>query len=94
MEGDDDDNDRSSGTDQMDVSKYLISCFQGVIGGNSVPKIEHVFKMITTNLTYDDPGMFNKSLIRDERDRQIQDTTVMWLLNQVVSLSNQFELYR
>lgn len=94
MEVDDEEMDGSTGTDQMAVSKSLISCFQAVMEQKSVAKIEHVFKMITNNLTYDDPGMFIKSLIRDERNRQIQDTTVMWLLNQVISLSNKFELYR
>lgn len=95
MDVDDEEMDVSSKEyDPMDVSKSLISCLQAVMEGKSVAKIEHVFKMITNNLTYDGPGMFIKSLIRDERNRQIQDTTVMWLLNQVISLMNKFELYR
>lgn len=94
MEVDEEEMDKSMGTDQMVVSKSLITCCQGVMEAKSVAKIELVFKMITNNLTFDDPGMFIKSLICDERDRQIQDTTVMWLLNQVISLSNKFQLYR
>lgn len=81
-------------TNQMAVSQYLIKCFQSVIENNSVAKIEIVLKMITKNLTYDDPGMFVKSLICNECDRQIQDTTVMWLINQVIYVSNKSQFYR
>lgn len=95
MEVDDDKMDKSKGTNQMEaVFKSVIECSLGVMEVKSVAKIELVFKMITNNLTYEDPGMFYKTLIREERDRQMQDTTVMWLLNQVISLSNKFELYR
>lgn len=94
MEVDDEEIEKSTGTNQMVVSESLISCCQGVMEGKEVAKIEHVFRVITNNLTYDDPGMFIKSLIRDDQERKLQDTTVMWLLNQVISLSNKFELYR
>lgn len=94
MEVDEDEVENSTTTDRMVVSQNLIGCFQAIIGEGSKAKIDLIFKMITNNLTYDDPGMFNKSLIRNDRDRHIQDTTVMWLINQVIALSNQFELYR
>lgn len=81
-------------SNQTAVSQYLIKCFQGVIESNSIPKIELVLKMITKDLTFDDPGMFLKSVIRNEKDRLIQDTTVMWLINQVIYVANNPEFYR
>lgn len=90
MEVDDDENEKSAVAIQIDVFKTLIGC----LGASSLAKIELVFKTITNNLTYDDPGMFMKMLIRDERVRQIQDATVMWLLNQVIALTNKHGLYR
>lgn len=50
--------------------------------------------MIAKNLTYDDPGMFIKSLVCDERDRLIQDATIIWLINQVIWMSNEPQFYR
>lgn len=90
MEVDDDENEKSVVATQINVIKTLIGCFET----NSLARIELVFKTITNHLTYDDPGMFLKMLIRDERVRQIQDATVMWLLNQVISLTNNHGLYR
>lgn len=86
--------DQKDFSSQTAVSQYLITCFQGVIENNSVPKMELVLKMITKNLTFDDPGMFVKSVIRDEKDHLIQTTTVMWLVNQVIYVSNNPEFYR
>lgn len=72
---------------QMAVTKQLIDCIQSVIDAQTESKIEHSLGMITNYLTYDDPGMFNKSLILSAEEREIQDTTVLWLINQVVYLS-------
>lgn len=81
-------------SNQTAVSQYLIKCFQSVIKSNSVSRTELVLKMITTNLTFDDPGMFVKSVIRNEKDQLIQDTTVLWLINQVIYVANKPEFYR
>lgn len=88
MEVDDEDN--AALKQQLDVSKYLITAIQSVVEENTMPKCENVLNKITNYLTYEDPGMFHKSIIRDERIRQIQDTTAMWLLNQVISCSNMY----
>lgn len=72
---------------QMQVSKQLIECIQSVIDNRIESKIEHSLKMITNYLTYEDPGMFNKSVNMSKEDSQIQDTTVFWLINQVIYLS-------
>lgn len=75
-------------------SKYIIDCFQGMIDSNSWSKIETLLKVTTNNLTYDDPGMFAKSLIRDNEHASLQSTTVLWILNQVIWLSNHPQFHR
>lgn len=82
-----DDEDGPALKQQLDVSKYLISAIQSVVEEQTMTKCENVLNKITNYLTYEDPGMFHKFLIRNERIRQIQDTTAMWLLNQVISCS-------
>lgn len=52
-----------------------------------------MINMIATNLTYDDPGMFIKSLECSSRDRLIQDATVHWLINQLIWMSNEPQFY-
>lgn len=74
------------------VSKYLIKCFRSVLESFSKSRTETVITMIATNLTYDDPGMFIKSLVCDEQDRLIQDATVLWLINQMIWMSNEPQL--
>lgn len=74
------------------VSENLIRSLRGVIESSSKSRKETVITMITTNLTYDDPGMFMKSLVCDERDRLIQDATVIWLINQMIWMSNEPQL--
>lgn len=76
------------------VSQYLIKCFKSVFESPSISKKETVITMIAKNLTYDDPGMFIKSLVCDERDRLIQDATIIWLINQVIWMSNEPQFYR
>lgn len=76
------------------VSQYLIQCFKGVIDTNAVSKKATVLTMIAKNLTYDDPGMFIKFLVCDERSRLIQNATICWLIHQVIWLSNEPEFYR
>lgn len=72
------------------VSIYLIQCFQGITNQpNSVAKLDFVLKKITTNLTFDHPGMFAESILLVERVRQMQDATVMWLINEVIYEANQ-----
>lgn len=74
-----------------EVSEYLIKSFRSVIDSKNKSKkaTETVIAMIASNLTYDDPGMFIKSLVCNERDRQIQDATVIWLINQMIWMSNE-----
>lgn len=79
------------------VSQYLTKCFKSVFESSSTSKKETmitIMNMIAKNLTYDDPGMFIKSLVCDERDRLIQDATVIWLINQVIWMSNEPQFYR
>lgn len=75
------------------VSETLIQSLQGLFEKISVSKIETVFKVIKRNLTYENPGMFNETILTNERERQIQQTTVMWIINQVLYVSTlpQFE---
>lgn len=75
------------------VSQYLTKCFRSVFDTPSIQKKETVITMIAKNLTYDDPGMFIKSLVCDERDRLIQDATVIWLINQLIWMSNEPQFY-
>lgn len=75
------------------VSKSLIQGFMSVVGSSSIAKKETVISMIAKNLTYDDPGMFIKSLVCEETDRLIQDATVIWLINQVIWMSNEPQFY-
>lgn len=74
---------------QMEVSKYLIQCFNSVIDHNSVSKFESLLKTIKKNLIYDDPGMFSSKILRDKQTRQIQDATLLWLINQVIWALNE-----
>lgn len=74
------------------VSKNLIKSLRSVIESASRSRKETVITMIATNLTYDDPGMFIKSLACDEYDRRIQDATVIWLINQMIWMSNEPQL--
>lgn len=74
------------------VSKNLIKSLRSVIESSSKSRKETVITMIATNLTYDDPGMFIKSLDCDEYDRRIQDATVIWLINQMIWMSNEPQL--
>lgn len=76
------------------VSQFLTKSFRSVFESQSIPKKETMITMIAKNLTYDDPGMFIKSLVCDERDRLIQDATVIWLINQVIWMSNEPQFYR
>lgn len=75
------------------VSKYLTKCFTSVFESQSISNKETMITMIAKNLTYDDPGMFIKSLVCDESDRLIQDATVIWLINQVIWMSNEPQFY-
>lgn len=75
------------------VSQYLTKCFRSVFESTSISKKETVITMIAKNLTYDDPGMFIKSLVCDEESRRIQDVTVIWLINQVIWMSNELQFY-
>lgn len=74
------------------VSQNLIRSLRGIIESTSKSRKETIITMIATNLTYDDPGMFMKSLVCDERDRHIQDATVIWLINQIIWMSNEPQL--
>lgn len=74
------------------VSKNLIKSLRSVIETLSKSRKETVITMIATNLTYDDPGMFIKSLVCDDHDRRIQDATVIWLINQMIWMSNEPQL--
>lgn len=76
----------------LDVSKSIAGC---IISGfdSSIPKLEQMLKMITKNLTYDDPGMFIQTLVCDEEHIKIQDATVNWLINQVIWFSNEPQYY-
>lgn len=74
-------------TAQMAVTKHLIECIQIVIDIRTESRIEQTLQMITNHLTYDDPGMFSKSINISTEKSQIQDTTVLWLINQVIYLS-------
>lgn len=65
-----------------------------MIDSNSWSKIETLLKVTTNNLTYDDPGMFAKQLIRNSDHLLLQSTTVFWIINQVVWLSNHPQFYR
>ena len=94
MEVDDDLDANFSNKSAVKLYAYLIKCFQGVVESNSVAKIEVLLKMITKNLTFDDPGMFDRSIIRDQNDRLIQDAGVMWLINQVIYVANNPQFYR
>lgn len=79
---------------QLEVSKNLIECFNSVIDHNSVSKFEILLKTVRKNLTFDDPGMFNNSVVRDHQTLKIQDSTVLWLINQVVWALNEKKFYR
>lgn len=74
------------------VSQSIINCIRSVFESSSKRNKETVISMIARDLTYDDPGMFIKSLMCDERDRQIQDATVIWLINQMIWMSNEPQL--
>lgn len=76
------------------VSQYLTRCFKNVFESQSISNKETMITMIAKNLTYDDPGMFIKSLNCDEQDRLIQDATVIWLINQIIWMSNEPQFYR
>lgn len=75
------------------VPQSVTRCIKSVFESPSISKKETMITMITKNLTYDDPGMFIKSLVCDESDRLIQDATVIWLINQVIWLSNEPQFY-
>lgn len=75
------------------VSEYLIKCFQSVFDKPKKENVQTVITMIAKNLTFDDPGMFMKSLVSDERDRLVQDATAIWLINQVIWMSNEPQFY-
>lgn len=76
---------------QKEVLEALIACFQTDIENSSVFRIETVLVTITKNLVFDDPGMIAKSLIFNAEERQIQDGTVMWLINQVIYVVNKHQ---
>ncbi|XP_031618116.1 serine/threonine-protein kinase ATR [Contarinia nasturtii] len=78
-------------TERLAVSQHVTSSFKNLL--LSISKREMVINMIAKNLTYDDPGMFIKTLVCDERDRLMQDATVIWLLNQVIWMSNEPQFY-
>lgn len=80
--------------ESVKFSKYIIQCFQGMIDSNSWSKIETMLKVTTNNLTFDDPGMFAKSPIRDNDHLLLQNTTVLWIINQVIWLSNHPQFHR
>lgn len=69
---------------QMQVSSCLIQTF----GGNNA-NIQSYVEMITDNLVFDDPGMLAKTVIFDAMERNIQDGTVLWLINRLIYIVNQ-----
>lgn len=73
---------------QIYVTKCLIECIKDDVDGTSTSKLEIVFSMVTRNLVFDDPGLFANFIILDEKHRQIQDSTVMWLIHQVLYVCN------
>lgn len=69
---------------QKEVSKCLIEVFDG-----KSASVQGIITTITSNLVFDDPGMLARSIIFDETERHVQDGTVLWLLNQIISVVNQ-----
>lgn len=72
---------------QIEVTKCLIESLHADVDSPPI-KIEPVLGMISKNLVFDDPGLLATSIILDEKQRQLQDETVMWLINQVLYIYN------
>lgn len=87
-QSDNEDEIRVNVSGQRDVSKCLIDCLRDL----DVPlrRIEYVLSMITKNLIFDDPGLIANKVIIDKCEQQIQDSTVMWLINQVIFVANKY----
>lgn len=69
---------------RIEVSHCLIQAF----GGNN-GNIQNYVEMIKHTLVFDDPGLFSASVIFNELERNIQDGTVLWLINRLIYIMNQ-----
>jgi hypothetical protein len=64
--------------------KTLVRTLNDYLTTDQTSVIEHILDMIKTDLTYEDPGLFEPETIYSQPVRTQEAVCNMWLLNQLI----------
>lgn len=54
-------------------------------------RLQDYLEIIKKDLLFEDPGLLAKTIIYDEEERHVQDTTIWWLINQLIHNVNLYK---